>query len=174
MLIHDAHPDEIRLVLQRLRQVLAEDLEVVQYIRNQTAENGASLSQTYILFQIEQKLDRMQLLLDTVDVDQQMDTARLATLFMKVVRNENRKNSILEFLSQTTGYLAYQITEHKTKKGNKYITSSPLEYWQMILSAMGGGLIVCFVAIIKVLLGKCTWRPSGTGSRIASIIVSAL
>lgn len=158
-LVNDSQPDDVRVLLQKLREVLASDQEVVQYIRSQTAEKGASLSQTYILFQIEQKIERMLLLLDTVDVDQQMDTARLATLFMKVVRNENRKNSILEFLSQTTGYLAYQITEHKTKKGNKYITSSPLEYWQMIGSAMGGGLIVCFVAIFKVLLGKIHMAP---------------
>lgn len=159
LLLNNGSPEEVRSLLQRIRQVFEEDLQVVQYIRDQTSERGASLSQTFILFQLEQKLDRMQLVLEIVDVDQQMDTSRLASLFMKVIRYENRKNSVWEFLSQTTGYLAYQIAEHKTKKGNKYITSSPLEYWKMILSAMWGGLIVCFVAIFKILLGKVHMAP---------------
>jgi site-specific recombinase len=69
-----------------------------------------------------------------------------------LVRNENRKNSIREFLSQCLAYLAYQIAEHKGSKGGKYITSSPAEYRNMLLSAMSGGGIICFVAIIKNLL----------------------
>lgn len=159
LLSDNASPEDIRSLLQRIRQVFEQGLRVVQYIRDQTPERGASLSQTFILFQLEQKLDRMQLVLDIVDVDQQMDTSRLASLFIKVIRYENRQNSIWEFLSQTTGYLAYQITEHKTKKGNKYITSSPVEYWQMIGSAMWGGFIVCWVAIFKILLGKIHMAP---------------
>lgn len=146
-------------LLQHIYAILEQDQQVVQYIRDQTAEKGASLSQTYILFQIEQKLDRMLLVLDIVDGNQHMDMARLATLFIKVIRYENRKNSMGEFLSQTTGYLAYQIAEHKTKKGTKYITASPREYFQMIGTAMGGGFIVCFVAIFKILLGKIHMAP---------------
>lgn len=159
LLLNNGSPEEVHTLLERIKAVLEEDMQVVQYIRDQAPERGASLSQTFILFQLEQKLDRMQLVLDIVDVNQKMDTSRLASLFIKVIRNENRKNSLWEFLSQTTGYIAYQIAEHKGKKGNKYITSSPLEYWQMILSAMWGGLIICFVAIFKILLGKVHMAP---------------
>ena len=143
----------IKALSQQIKHSINECLEAVQYIREQTAEKGASLSQTFILIQIEQKLNRMLLVLDIVDADEKIDVSRLTDLFITVIRNENRKNSLREFLSQTTGLLAYQIAEHKGKKGNKYITSSPLEYWQMIFSAMWGGLIVCFVAIFKILLG---------------------
>lgn len=159
LLLNNGSREEIVTVLERIKTVFEEDRQVVQYIHDQTAERGASLSQTFILFQLEQKLERMQLVLDIVDLDDKMDTSRLASLFITAIRNENRKNSLWEFLSQTTGYLAYQIAEHKGKKGNKYITSSPLEYFQMIASAMWGGLIVCFVAIFKVLLGKIHMAP---------------
>lgn len=159
LLLNNGSPEAMHALLERIKTVLEEDMQVVQYIRDQTAERGASLSQTFILFQLEQKLDRMQLVLDIVDQDEKMDTSRLASLFIKVIRNENRKNSLWEFLSQTTGYLAYQIAEQKGKKGNKYITASPLEYWQMIWSAMSGGLIICFVAILKILLGKIHMAP---------------
>lgn len=159
LLLNNGSREKLHLLLERIKTVFEEGMQVIQYIRDQTAEKGASLSQTFILFQLEQKLDRMQLVLDIVDLDEKMDTSRLASLFIKAIRNENRKNSLWEFLSQTTGYLAYQIAEHKGKKGNKYITSSPLEYWQMIGSAMWGGLIICFVAIVKILLGKVHMAP---------------
>ena len=69
-----------------------------------------------------------------------------------LVRNENRKNSILEFMSQSLGYLAYQIAEHKGAKGSKYITVTPAEYRAMLGSAMGGGAWICLVVLIKNLL----------------------
>jgi site-specific recombinase len=152
VLRHNQHPEAVRELTKELTDVLAQCAELVQHIRNETAEKGTSLSQTFILFQIEQKLNRMYLLLDIADADEKINLSRFANLFITVVRNENRKNSIREFLSQTTNYLAYQIAEHKGKKGNKYITASPLEYFQMIWSAMWGGLIICFVAIFKNLL----------------------
>jgi site-specific recombinase len=153
LLLNNGDPQQIKVLAQQVKHSIETCIEVVQYIRDQTAEKGASLSQTFILFQIEQKLHRMQLVLDIVDADEKIDVARLTDLFITVIRNENRKNSLREFLSQTTGLLAYQIAEQKGKKGNKYITASPVEYWKMILSAMWGGLIVCFVAVFKVLLG---------------------
>ncbi|WP_207512679.1 site-specific recombinase [Longitalea luteola] len=156
---HNQSHEAVQALAKRLNAVLSECFQLVQHIRNETADKGTSLSQTFILFQIEQKLNRMILLLDIADADEKINLARFAKLFITVVRNENRKNSIREFLSQTTSYLAYQIAEHKGKKGSKYITSSPLEYWQMIGSAMWGGLIICFVAIFKNLLGLLQMAP---------------
>jgi site-specific recombinase len=163
VLRHNQSQDAVRALAKELGDVLAACGELVQHIRNETAEKGTSLSQTFILFQIEQKLNRMTLLLDIADADEKINLSRFANLFITVVRNENRKNSIREFLSQTTSYLAYQIAEHKGKKGSKYITSSPLEYFQMIWSAMWGGLIICFVAIFKNLLGLLHLAPFWSG-----------
>jgi len=97
--------------------------------------------------------------MDILDSDHHVDVGRLADLFMVLVRNENRRNSIREFLSQGVGYLAYQIAEHKGRKGNKYITSTKAEYWAMVRSAMNGGAIISVVAIIKNLLTKLTMAP---------------
>ncbi|WP_425476309.1 hypothetical protein [Paraflavitalea speifideaquila] len=120
-ILYNGPLEEVRSLLQHIRQVFDKGLEVVQFIRDQSVEKGASLSQTFILLQLEQKLERMQLVLEIVDEDQLMNTSHLATLFIKVVRDENRKNSIREFLSQTTGTLAYQIAEQKTKKATSIL-----------------------------------------------------
>jgi site-specific recombinase len=163
ILRHNQSPETVGELAKELTEILAQCNELVQHIRNETAEKGTSLSQTFILFQIEQKLNRMVLLLDIADADEKINLSRFANMFITVIRNENRKNSLREFLSQTTSYLAYQIAEHKGKKGNKYITSSPLEYFQMIGSAMWGGLIICFVAIFKNLLGLLQLAPFWSG-----------
>ena len=146
-----------------LKACIEECLEKINLIRQNTHDRGASLSQSFILYQLEQKLNRMHLLLDFVDADDRINAHRVSAYFMSVVRNENRRNSIREFLSQTTNYLAYQIAEQKGKKGNKYITSTPAEYWDMIFSAMKGGLIICFVAVFKNLLGFLKLAPFWQG-----------
>ncbi|WP_126972802.1 hypothetical protein [Gynurincola endophyticus] len=150
------------LCLQIIEQ-LQKGQELVNAIRQQTVDKGTSLSQTFILFQIEQLIQRMKLIVDMLDADDRLNVALFVELFSTVIRNENRKNSLMEFLSQTTGYLAYQIAEHKGKKGSKYITSTPAEYWNMIRSAMWGGLIVCFVVVIKLLQGKWHLAPFWQG-----------
>ena len=145
------------------KKSLADCLKILEIIRENTQDKGASLSQTFILYQIEQKLNRMLLLLDIIDADDRINSTRMADYFMKVVRNENRKNSIRELLGQTTVYLAYQIAEQKGKKGNRYITSSPAEYRKMFFSALKGGFIVCFMVIIKNFLSLLKLAPFWQG-----------
>jgi site-specific recombinase len=161
--LEDRTPDSLKQKASSAKHALQECLRKLETIRDNTHERGASLSQTFILYQIDQKLDRLLLLLDIIDADEKINSNSLADYFIKVVRNENRKNSIREVLNQTTGYLAYQIAEQKGKKGNTYITSSPAEYRNMIFSAMKGGFIVCFVVIIKSLLGLLKFAPFWQG-----------
>jgi site-specific recombinase len=126
--------------------------QCISYVRDHHNQRGASLHQTYMLLLLANRLERMSILVDLVDRDHRFDVGKFVELFRMLVRNENRKNSILEFMSQSLGYLAYQIAEHKGAKGNKYITSTWTEYRAMVWSAMGGGAWVCLVVLIKNLL----------------------
>ncbi|HEX7844695.1 MAG TPA: hypothetical protein VF476_02780, partial [Chitinophagaceae bacterium] len=134
-------------------------ISAIEHIRHQQSEKGASLNQTYILLILSNRIERLQLLTDALDTDKHFDTGRFVDYFRILIRNENRKNSIFEFLSQGAGYLAYQIAEHKGSKGDTYITTTRWEYNKMILSAMGGGFIISFIAIFKNLLGKLQVAP---------------
>lgn len=132
-------------------------------IRANMQERGASLAQTFILYQMDRHLERMSIILDIIDGDGRIDMERLSDYFVQVVRNQNRKYSIREFLSQTTGYLAYQIAEQKGRRGHSYITRTKSEYRDMLFSAMKGGLIVCFVALFKNLLSLLRMAPFWQG-----------
>ena len=124
------------------------------HIRENQSEKGASLHQTYILILLANRLERISILVDLLNKDNQFDSGKFVDFFRMLIRNENRKNSMIEFMSRTMGYLAYQIAEHKGVKGNKYITSTWAEYRQMLVSAMGGGGWVCLMVLIKNLLIK--------------------
>jgi site-specific recombinase len=161
--LKSGHQDSIIAQGLTIKKKLEQCLMHIRQIRENTQERGASLTQSFILFQMEQKLNRMLLLTDFIDADNRIHNQRFATFFMSVVRNENRKYSIRELFSQSAGYLAYQIAEQKGRKGNAYITSTPAEYWAMIYSAIQGGFIICFVAIFKNLLGWLQLAPFWQG-----------
>jgi site-specific recombinase len=158
--------------------------ECIDHIRENHSSYGASLHQSYILLLLVNRLERMTILLDLLDGDQQLqkrstgplaedpafavqqadaklqnsvdilNTGKFVDFFRMLIRNENRKNSIFEFASQSAWYLAYQIAEHKGAKGDKYITSTWAEYRAMLGTAMGGGAWICLVVLIKNLLTK--------------------
>jgi site-specific recombinase len=150
----DADDASFQSVAERIESVLNRAYSSIDLVRSEHASCGTSIHQTYLLFLIANKMDRMKILVDALDRDQLFDTGKFVKLFQLVVRNENRKNSLLEFASQGMGYLAYQIVEHKGSKGHTYITTTPAEYRAMLYSAMKGGGIICFVAVIKVLLSS--------------------
>ncbi len=138
-------------------------LDSLYQIRETQAVKGASLSLSYITLVMENCLRRMQILVDALDEDQQFNTDSLVDFFRLLVRNEKRKNSIRGLFSQSLGYIAYQIAEHKGSKGNKYITTTRREYYKMIGSAMWGGFIISFIAVFKNLLGKLHLPPFWQG-----------
>lgn len=163
-LVTDNAPDnELTTASFYIKNDIESCYNLIDHIRESHTERGANIQQTYILLILSNRLQRMQLLLDVLDADNAFDTGRFVDVFRMLVRNEKRKNSIREFLSQGVGYLAYQIAEHKGNKGHKYITDSRRDYYKMIYSAMWGGLIICFVAVFKNLIGRMKLAPFPMG-----------
>ena len=135
----------------------------IHWIREQRMIYGTSLAQTYILTRLQQQIDRLFIILDVLDSDNHFNTERFVDYFKMVVHNENCKNSIKEFLSENTSYLAYQIAEHGGRTGEKFITTTRKEFWRMFRSAMGGGVIISFIGICKNLLAKMSMAPFWQG-----------
>lgn len=148
-----------RILLANITEALHNCNQSIQWIREQRIVYGTSLAQTYILTRLQQQVDRIFIILDVLDADSNFNTDRFVEYFKQVVHNENRKNSIREFLNENTSYLAYQIAEHGGRTGEKFITTTRKESWLMFKSAIGGGIIISFIGIIKNLLGKIGLVP---------------
>jgi site-specific recombinase len=148
-----------RVLLANINESLHNCNQSIHWIREQRIVYGTSLAQTYIITRLQQQIDRLFIILDVLDMDSSFNTDRFVDYFKTVVHNENRKNSIKEFLSENTSYLAYQIAEHGGRTGEKFITTTRTEFWKMFQSAAGGGIIISFIGVIKNLLNKMALAP---------------
>ena len=149
--------------IQQIVDTIREFKALVDVISENRRKNGTSLSQTYLLFRIQQHLDRLLLITDVLDGDNDFNLERFLKYFIKVVSYENTKTSLREFTSANFSFLAYKITEHGGTRGEKYITATRKDYWLMIISAMGGGFIVSVTALIKNLITKAAFPPFWQG-----------
>jgi site-specific recombinase len=139
-------------VSERLHALAGRGIDSIEYIRQNHSNSGTSIHQTYVLLILGNKLGRVELITDILDGNSQFNSDNFISFFKMLVRNENTKNSIREFLSSSLGYVAYQIAEHKGSKGSHYITTNSREYRKMMWSAMKGGAVTSFIAVFKNLL----------------------
>jgi site-specific recombinase len=152
-----------RLLLSNISEALHNCNQSIHWISDQRKQYGTSLAQTYIIKRLQQQINRIFIILDVLDADNVFNTERFTEYFKTVVRNENRKNSVKEFISENTGYLAYQIAEHGGRTGERYITTTRKDFWKMFWSAAGGGIIISFIGVIKNLLGNLKLAPFWQG-----------
>ena len=139
MAFEDEDAVMLTAISEKLYELAKQGIESIEFVRQNHSGKGTSIHQTYLLLILNYKLSRIELITDILDGNSRFNSDNFISFFKMLVRNENRKNSIREFLSQSLGYLAYQIAEHKGLKGNHYITSTQKEYRQMTWSAMKGG-----------------------------------
>ena len=139
-------------ISERFHLLARHGIDSIERIRQNHSSSGTSIHQTYILLVLSYKLGRIELITDILDDNSKFNSDNFISFFKLLVRNENTKNSIRAFLSQSLGYVAYQIAEHKGSKGTHYITVNDKEYRQMTWSAMKGGAVTAFVSLFKNML----------------------
>ncbi|HEX4842549.1 MAG TPA: hypothetical protein VFV57_02680, partial [Limnobacter sp.] len=121
---------------------------------------GVSVTLSMQLIRLEQSIARMRTLLQLLGALPTADrTASCVRFFCVLTREENRKHSIGDLWTSMTDKLALRITEHASQTGEKYATETRSEYWGMAKAAMGAGVIVGFMALIKVGLGALHLPP---------------
>ncbi|TBR12804.1 MAG: recombinase, partial [Rugosibacter sp.] len=153
------HEDELHMMV-----LVDQCREVMTRARRNAASAGTSLSLTYLLVRTEQCLQRLTQLTGILCARFQPDARRAMVdrwvrLTHDLVQGENRRNSLREPFSRLTGLLALRVTENAHRTGEHYITTDRAEYAAMWRSAAGGGFIVGFMALIKLLLGKLVLAP---------------
>ena len=139
--------------------------EVMTRARRNAASEGTSLSLTYLLVRMEQCLKRLVQLTQVLCMHSSPPDERLVmvdrwvSLTHDLVQGENRRHSVREPFSRLTGLLALRVTENARRTGEHYIAIDRTEHAQMWRSAAGGGFIVAFMALVKLLLGKFVFAP---------------
>lgn len=122
---------------------------------NNSHKYGISLKVNQSLLRIRQQLDRIKQLLPFFALDSEHDADRKTIdLGLLLIRYNCHKNNVRKLINESTQLLSYEITQHTAQTGEHYITRTRKEYFKMLRTAAGGGLIVAFLCVFKVLLGK--------------------
>lgn len=129
--------------------------QIINTAFDNSAKFGISIRVNQSLLRIRQQLFRIEALLPLLAVDSEEDKRDNSIyLAIKLIKYNCRKNNIRRLMLDSTQTIAYEVTQHTAKTGEHYITHSKKEYVHMFLTACGAGLVVGFLCIFKVLLGK--------------------
>ncbi|MBN9462592.1 MAG: site-specific recombinase [Burkholderiales bacterium] len=133
--------------------------EVLQRARRASLRSGTSLRMTYLLRRTGQSLQRIATLARLLGLRAGDDSARerrraalegWSALVGQSLRAENRRHSVRQHVSEGVSMLALRVTDNAARTGEHYIAGSRGEYFGMWRSAMGAGLLIAAMALIKI------------------------
>ena len=137
---------QIYVLLQQCKNYLAK-----AYKGSETY--GITLQTNRDINRIREQLNRIELMLPLLAREEEdIKNIKLTHLFYVLMEIHSSRKKLMEFVSDSTRLVASEISSHKAKTGEKYISSSRKEYWKMLYTALGGGFIVGILCIIKLLL----------------------
>ena len=129
--------------------------EFVEKAFHNSSKYGISLRVNQNLLKIRQQLERLKFLISLLNVDSEKDKKNNGIILAsRLIKFNCYKNNVRKFIAESTQLISYEITQHTAKTGEHYITESRKEYFKMFRTALGGGLIVGILCVIKVLLSK--------------------
>lgn len=174
------HMEDARHLLVMLDQCE----EVVLKVRRRALAAGTSVSLTYLLVAVTQSIDRLRKLLFLVDVSGElpgapsMDLLALAieatapaeptisprraaaiALAQELAEAHNTKYQVRGLVRDNIDLLARNVTENASRTGEHYIAERRTDLRQMFNAAAGAGIIISFMAMIKILLSYLHRAP---------------
>jgi site-specific recombinase len=111
---------------------------------------------THLVFQLERMklfLKRTHSLLDIVDTGRNTKN-KVSYLIAELVEQNLTQRSAIGIFSNNATLLAQKIVETNSQTGMHYIAKDRKEYWTMVRSAIGGGVLTAMTIFIKNFLGS--------------------
>ena len=148
------------------KQIMVLHSQCLEYIDNaykNTKRFGISMRVNQYLLRIRQQLHRLYKILTILLITpgEKKDENQLGLIRFLISINYQR-NNVLELFNLSTKRVAFEITQHKAKSGEHYITKNKSEYNKMLRASLGGGAIVGIMCITKLLLSKLDLSPFGS------------
>ncbi|SEL18615.1 site-specific recombinase [Ectothiorhodospira marina] len=145
---------------EHARVLMQQCMDQVDRFHKRAVTHGSSMSLTHLLERLDQTLTRISDLLDILKRND--DTCRrcaAARLFREMVVQNARQRSLGALWQDNIKLVSRSITEQSGETGEHYITRDRREYLQMLGSGAGAGLIIAFMALIKIQLLQMGLSP---------------
>jgi len=132
------------------RVLVAQCHEAVARLRAIGRRRGTSIRITYLLVRMDQQLARLDILLRALDAagDDQRDAC--FDLFESLAEAGATRLSVGHVWEANTRILARRITESAGRTGEHYATTDRAGYFGMMRAAMGAGVFIAFMALLKI------------------------
>ncbi len=143
--------ESIALDFQHLGVLIEQCREQVSTLKKKSLNKGISVSVTYNLERLEQLIDRTE---EIISLIRAFDTTpfylSLVQMFKAAVEKNSSRNSLRMIINQNIKILAKSMTNNTSEHGEHYITENKKEYLMMLYNASGAGVIIAFMALIKI------------------------
>ncbi len=150
-LLTRAQPQEMPALIEAARKHL-------DIVREALEDRGVSIDVVYSLDSIERGLSRIEILLPFIDGDDDIEpTYEIRAVIAAVGRGLAGGRSFMQLMHDNLRMLARKVIERAGRTGEHYVTSSKREYWGMLASAAGGGVLTCGTAMGKFLIKWGHW-----------------
>jgi site-specific recombinase len=134
---------EVVEMLQRCQQLL-------NRLRQQKDTYGLTLDLLFLIRRLEQCVTRTERLIGLLHKAQPANAyLGFWELVLEIVPYVHPRNNLGRLFSENVAIFTNQIVEHSGCTGEKYITVTAAQYWQMFRSATIGGIIVAFLCVLK-------------------------
>ena len=154
-------PNQVELA----QQIMSELLELLAEVSSAIADVYAHLDRfgvsTHLVYQLERMklfMNRTSSLLEIVNSGHLTKT-KISHFIAELVEQNLRQRNAMGIFSNNATLLAQKIIENNSQTGEHYIAKYRKEYWSMVGSAMGGGVLTALTVFVKNLLGLLGMTP---------------
>ena len=138
---------------KQIKIYLQQCLDFVDKAFKNACKFGISSKINQSLLKIRQQLKRIQDIIPILVVDNEEDIlTNSKNLVSNTLKYNSHRNNIRELIDDSTRLISHLITSHTAETGTHYIATSPKEYLKMFWKASGGGIIVGFLCIFKMMM----------------------
>ena len=125
--------------------------QYISIIRTRKKSFGINLVLTNYLLRLKQNIKRAEVILNIVAKNENPVEAYHSEIeFCKnLIKAQSEKRNLSHFIKTYLELIAFQISEHTGSTGENYITKNAKEYWKMLMSSAGAGIIVGFLSVFK-------------------------
>ena len=138
---------------KQIKIYLQQCLDFVDKAFKNACKFGISSKINQSLLKIRQQLKRIQDIIPILVVDNEEDIlTNSKNLVSNTLKYNSHRNNVRELIDDSTRLISHLITSHTAETGTHYIATSSKEYLKMFWKASGGGIIVGFLCIFKMMM----------------------